>query len=479
MCHHCTDNLFGIHGKDLEILETELTQNEINFIEAAEDISELVSEGMTAGEISCELHLGTQNIKDIVVKCIVPAYRTLRRNTALPEEWGKDITVLSPYLDGIYNPDHPTKLCEDYICLLRRTALKYYRSSGYMPVLKSRKERGGMRYCPESLGPRLLTVQGLFILKSDPGLSERTLEELKKTEAPLLYGVYDGYRYLIKDHDAGEVAESFFLSGKGCGIGHLSVLLRDKSDRSLVSLITEYSSDKNIPFIAGAVLIHDLMEYEGGIFVYRPEPDRKNYIRYRWKPADIRAAPPVSYRRLSQSGYESYLGARDRYVLRTYNDSRSSTVLTAASLGISRQTAALWLKKNGERVESPCIPSEERGHEDAVLDLIIAAEYMRSRGDISAAAEKVSMPEEEYKRRAERIIKARNGSSDIAFIAAGIVCPGDVENAAKLLGMSPCWYVRRLVSLRKKLSGYSGLGEILPEYYGGKTYAFPDTLKSA
>ena len=173
------------------------------------------------------------------------------------------------------------------------------RNNDWMPAYKQ-SSLPLQEYCEFSDHPWKLpgncsiTAKGRRIVSVDPNISQNTLSALLRSEAS--YFTKPEYAHFLTD-SAREIITSEFEQGRMSGYAHLSQCIRSNMNKTMADLIAEYSGDRRIPFIVGAVLINALMQ-EGPLYYYKYVRDYvqdNGYKRINWEPRKIYIKPQTVY----------------------------------------------------------------------------------------------------------------------------------------------------------------------------------------
>ena len=180
-----------------------------------------------------------------------------------------------------------------------------------------------------------ITITGMQYARIDSSLSAQTIESLKKSERFLLKKEkFQKYQYLMEEHDVNRVYRETFLDNNEIGKVHVSILINEKPTQSYAELAAAYSSDKKIPFIVGVIMLEDFRKAAGGIFYYTKTKNKCIY-ETEWIAPESNRPPPIKYRKLFNSNYQSSCDTNDNYVLATLKDYCFNKEMTTRVLGIN------------------------------------------------------------------------------------------------------------------------------------------------
>ena len=322
----------------------------------------------------------------------------------------------------------------------------------------------------------LVTMSSLSLIKGDPNISPETLAQIVEFDRQLLEKKdFRQYRYLLFPHDPQRVYEEHFLAGKACGLAHVSCIIRDRMDSDYARLIATYAIDRDIPFLVGAILLNDLLAVDGTFRYYRRLWSGE-YVLRDWKPVPARVTPPVNFEKLAKSGYESCIGANDKYTVQAYIEGGYTMVGAAKKLNISRVTVASRLKKCGFIDENGKCPKDidawfEQKHlesdemsglfsgderipeketllkksrsviEPPVLNLAVS--YYRNGKNIEATAAENNVPSGLITEILLPNLRTKYGIMPLAIAAAEVICGSNESACADLLDVTPDWYRKK------------------------------------
>ena len=446
------------------------------------DISELFADGMSREEIARELDIKPGLVSYCLDEGIIPA---LYRVTGLSHGYGESGPLSEADLAGllytVFSPDSDEETYLSFQAALDEFIVsntsEHHSGEGYHIDFQQNYPEY-MTFEPdaseaaadnpfENLDTRHITIGGLLLLRSDPAMTQATFDRLMESEEGLLKDIFGEYRFLMGEHDAMEVYLKYFSNANFCGQEHLSSIIRRNPDRSYASLIAEFSADKGIPFIVGALLIKDYIEIEGGILYTAKKPKSRYCESLFWTPASVRSPPPVNYSRMAMAGFESAVGSNDRYIVRTYLDSGCNMENAAKLLGIPRKAVSarlsacgldssmrtpenlrLWLDRNRDECTTSgdaFTPASGQLPPDCVQDpLELALAYYRNGKSERIAAESLGMTEEEYREAVKPVISEGRKTTELAVAAASIAGHGYANRTATLLNITEEWCRKRM-----------------------------------
>ena len=146
---------------------------------------------------------------------------------------------------------------------------------------------------PISLWPlpanAVITTKGRRIVGRDPNISSPTLNSLMISEAKY---ISDSLRKRLASSTLEQIAEEEFIDCHGLGLAHLSQCIQSNLNQTLADLIAEYSDDRRLPFVVGALYIDAYMKYHR--LLYYSFYPHDGYLTTEWKPNKVYIQPKTA-----------------------------------------------------------------------------------------------------------------------------------------------------------------------------------------
>ncbi len=282
----------------------------------------------------------------------------------------------------------------------------------------------------------LISVAGLMLVRSDRNLLPATQKKLRRTEAEVFRREKNRkYRYLLGEFDHGEEYRRNFLENRHVGFSHISLLIRENKNQSYAELAAAYSSNRNIPFLAGLILLETMKEAYNGVFRYY-EMVRDYIVISEWSPPAVPGVPPVNHHKMHLSGHPSGAGMNDSYIMKTLREVNGNRDAAARVLKMTRPTLTARLRRMGYLLPDGSIRQ----------DFDNWNEKMRASGrrmdKESGEMFSISFCPPSVKRE----IRIPLTYSDLDLRDAAASCGGDLEKASERTGLSAAVIRRRLIS---------------------------------
>ena len=128
----------------------------------------------------------------------------------------------------------------------------------------------------------VITSKGRRIVGRDPNISSPTLKSLMISDSRY---ISDSLRRRLASSTLEQIAKEEFIDFNGLGTTHLSQCIKPNLNQTLADLIAEYSDDRRLPFVVGAIYIDAYMKFHR-LFYYSFYP-LDGYLTTEWKPKKI------------------------------------------------------------------------------------------------------------------------------------------------------------------------------------------------
>ena len=125
-----------------------------------------------------------------------------------------------------------------------------------------------------------LTGTGLAFIQADPDISSETLKALIRSDGHLI-SLVDMEE--ISSLSKTRLADRVFYENNQTGFVHLACCIEDDLNQSKAELISLYSSEKNIPFVQGAIYLDALLARDK-ILYYIKKGGKHGYTDIQWMP---------------------------------------------------------------------------------------------------------------------------------------------------------------------------------------------------
>ena len=135
----------------------------------------------------------------------------------------------------------------------------------------------------------VITSKGRRIVGRDPNISSPTLKSLMISDSRY---ISDSLRRRLASSTLEQIAKEEFIDFNGLGTTHLSQCIKPNLNQTLADLIAEYSDDRRLPFVVGAIYIDAYMKFHR-LFYYSFYP-LDGYLTTEWKPKKIYIQPKTA-----------------------------------------------------------------------------------------------------------------------------------------------------------------------------------------
>ena len=132
----------------------------------------------------------------------------------------------------------------------------------------------------------VITTKGRKIVGRDPNISSATLNSLLISESVYLT---DSFRSRLNSSTPRQIAEEEFLDMRELGATHLALCIEQDLRQTKADLIANYSDDRRLPFVVGAIYIDAYMRFfKPYYYSFYPHD---GYLKTEWKPRRIYIQP--------------------------------------------------------------------------------------------------------------------------------------------------------------------------------------------
>ena len=135
----------------------------------------------------------------------------------------------------------------------------------------------------------VITSKGRKIVGRDPNISSPTLKSLIISDSKY---ISEPLRERLATSSTGQIAEEEFMAHNEIGATHLSQCIKSNLNQTMADLIADYSDDRRLPFVVGALYISAFMQGHK-LFYYSFYP-RDGYVMTEWEPKKIYIQPKAT-----------------------------------------------------------------------------------------------------------------------------------------------------------------------------------------
>jgi len=132
----------------------------------------------------------------------------------------------------------------------------------------------------------VISTKGRKIVGRDPNISSATLKSLLVSESAY---ISDALHERLLTSTPRQIAQEEFIDTYELGATHLALCIEQDPAQTKADLIANYSDDRRLPFVVGAIYIDAYLRYFKP-FYYSFYP-QDGYLRTEWKPRKIYMQP--------------------------------------------------------------------------------------------------------------------------------------------------------------------------------------------
>ncbi len=135
----------------------------------------------------------------------------------------------------------------------------------------------------------VITSKGRKIVGRDPNISSPTLKSLIISDSKY---ISESLRERLATSSAEKIAEEEFMAHNEIGATHLAQCIKANLTQTMADLIADYSDDRRLPFVVGALYINAFMQGHK-LFYYSFYP-HDGYVMTEWEPKKIYIQPKAT-----------------------------------------------------------------------------------------------------------------------------------------------------------------------------------------
>lgn len=344
----------------------------------------------------------------------------------------------------------------------------------------------------ERLKSEHISTEGLIALKLDPSLHKATRERLYVTEKDTVLNsrFRKRFNYLLDpEHDIKKAYKENFGKNNDCGLAHIAAIIKDNYSEPIGIIISEYATDRDIPFLIAMILIDDLIKVDGTLYEIKSKTTEGNviYKRIPWTAKEQSRLLPITDKknRLIHND-QSIPGLHDDMILESLIEANCDLDILSKKLNLSKPTLRKRLyqigltedmipnitlvkewkenkKRDLERQEmsgkkfvpgTKGLPVKQGKADGSKFDLPperdLLRTYFENNCDTKIVSAQMAIPEPILRDKILAMISGnQNKRTDDVVLAAAEVYIDDIAKAADAVNMDPEYYRKRLLKILK------------------------------